>query len=447
MTPDTPDIEALCRRFVDRKATIGVIGLGYVGLPLARTSIEAGFHVIGVDTDAEKIEALKAGRSYIRHFDARLFRELIAANRFEPTTHFAMLARAHAILICVPTPLTPTREPDLTHVTNATQSVAANLRPGQLIVLESTTYPGTTRDVVKPILEARGAVSGRDFFLAYSPERQDPGGVHFEISKIPKIVGGDGKGALRLACALYDQLAARTVSVSSLETAEATKLLENTFRAMNIAFINELKIIYSGLGIDVWEVIEAAKTKPFGFMPFYPGPGLGGHCIPIDPFYLSWTARKHDLPARFIELAGELNTDMPNYVVARVSDELKSRFHRGLDGCKVLLLGVAYKKNIDDTRESPCLKLIDLFEERGARADYYDPHIKMIPHSQAYSHLTNRHSIAWSPEAIAAYDLVVIVTDHDSIDYHALTAHARLVFDTRNACEQRGASGVNVFKV
>ena len=293
----------------------------------------------------------------------------------------------------------------------------------------------------------RGAVSGRDFFLAYSPEREDPGGDHFDISKIPKVVSGDGKNALRLACALYDQLVARTVPVSSLETAEATKLLENIFRAVNIALINELKIIYSGLGIDVWEVIEAAKTKPFGFMPFYPGPGLGGHCIPIDPFYLSWKARKHGLAARFIDLAGAINTGMPSYVVARVADEFKSRFHRDLDGCKVLILGLAYKKNVDDTRESPSLKLIELFEERGAGVDYYDPHAKIIPRTRSYPHLADRRSIAWSPEAIAAYDLVVIVTDHDSIDYSMLTAHARLVFDTRNACERKGASGPNVFKV
>jgi UDP-N-acetyl-D-glucosamine dehydrogenase len=447
MIHDTSDVEVLCKQFVDRKATIGIVGLGYVGLPLARASIAAGFNVIGVDTDQEKIEALKGGRSYIRNFDAHIFREMIAANRFEPTTLFSSLASAHAILVCVPTPLTSAREPDLSYVTNTTESIAANLRPGQLIVLESTTYPGTTRDVVKPILEARGAVSGRNFFLAYSPEREDPGSIHFDISKIPKVVGGDGKDALRLACALYDQLAAHTVPVSSLEAAEATKLLENIFRAVNIALVNELNIIYSGLGIDIWEVIEAAKTKPFGFMPFYPGPGLGGHCIPIDPFYLSWKARKHDLAARFIDLAGEINTDMPIYVVARVTAELKSRFHRGLDGCGVLILGLAYKKNVDDTRESPSLKLIDLFEERGARVDYYDPHANVIPRTRAYPHLANRHSITWSPEAIATYDLVVIVTDHDIIDYHMLTAHARLVFDTRNACAQRGASGDNVFKI
>lgn len=447
MTLETPDIEALCKRFFDRKATIGIIGLGYVGIPLAKISIAAGFDVIGVDTDPEKIEALKGGRSHIWHFDAGLFRELSAASRFQPTTDFSTLARADAILICVPTPLTSMREPDLTYVTSATRSIASHLRPGQLIVLESTTYPGTTRDVVKPILEARGAVSGRDFFLAYSPERQDPGSMHFDISKIPKVVGGDGMDALRLACALYDQLTAGSVSVSSLETAEATKLLENIFRAVNIAFINEIKIIYSALGIDVWEVIEAAKTKPFGFMPFYPGPGLGGHCIPIDPFYLSWKASQKNLAARLIDLAAELNTDMPDYVVGRVIDELKSRFRRGLDGCKVLILGLAYKKNVDDTREGASLKIIDLFEARGARVDYYDPYAKVIPPTRSFPHLANRQSIGWHPEAIASYDFTVIVTDHDNIDYHTLTAHARLVFDTRNACGQRGISGENVFKV
>ena len=447
MTNERLDVENICARFIERKATIGVVGLGHVGLPLAQTCISAGFKVVGVDTDPEKIEALKAGRPYTRHLDADLFRSAVAAGRFEPTVDFSKLASADAILICVPTPLTGEREPDLSHVSNTTRSIAPYLRRGQLIVLESTTYPGTTREVVKPLLEAHRQVSGRDFFLTYSPEREDPGNAQYEMSKIPKIVGGDGEEACRVACALYDQLVTRTVAVSTLETAEATKLLENVFRAVNIALVNELKIIYDALGIDVWEVIDAAKSKPFGFMPFYPGPGLGGHCIPIDPFYLSWQAHKHGVPARLIEAAGEINTGMPDYVLGRASDALKIRFDRALNHSRALIVGLAYKKNIDDTRESPSLRLIDLLERAGARVDFYDPYVPVIPQTRSYPNLANRQGIAWNEEAISGYDLVIIVTDHDDVDYHTLAAHARLILDARNACGQRGISGKNIVKV
>jgi len=440
-------MDALCARFPERNATIGIIGLGYVGLPLTRTVLSAGFRVIGVDVDASKIASLKAGRSYIRDLNADLFRTSIEEGKFEPTTDFSALAKAQAIVMCVPTPLTSAGEPDLSYVAGTSRSILPHLRQGQLVVLESTTYPGTTREMVKPILQESGLISGRDFFLAYSPERVDPGSIGFSSSQIPKVVGGDGEDALRLARAFYDQLAPRTVPVSSLEAAEATKLLENVYRAVNIALINELKVIYSGLGIDIWEVIEAAKTKPFGFMPFYPGPGLGGHCIPIDPFYLSWKARQHDLSARFIELAGQVNTEMPNYVVARVAGELKKRFDRDLNDCRALILGIAYKKNVDDTRESASLKLMHLFEERGAKVDYHDAYVPVIPRTRSYPRLAERRAVALRPESVAAYDFVVIATDHDDIDYQMIASHATLIVDTRNACEQRGIRGENIFKV
>jgi UDP-N-acetyl-D-glucosamine dehydrogenase len=353
---------ALRGRLLARSATIGIIGLGYVGLPLARNCLAAGFTVIGVDSDPEKIEALKLGRADLAQENADIFTAVIAAERFHPTNDFAPLANADAILICVPTPLKKNREPDLTHVTDTAQSIAPHIRHGQLIVLESTTYPGTTREVVKPILEASVGISGQDFFLAYSPERMDPGRADFDMASIPKVVGADGKQALELACALYDQLTRRSVPVSSLETAEASKLLENVFRAVNVALINELKIVYSELGVDIWEVIEAASTKPFGFMPFYPGPGLGGHCIPIDPFYLSWKARQHGVAARLVEVASEINTEMPQHLVNRIAGEMERRFGSGLAGRNALILGLAYKKNSDDARESPALKLIELFE-------------------------------------------------------------------------------------
>jgi len=442
--PGRPDVDSLCKRIAMRKATIAIIGLGYVGLPLAKQVIEAEFKVIGIDVDPAKIEQLTAGRSYISHLPADLFRTSMTSGQFVATTQWPSIKSADAILICVPTPLTGQREPDLIYVKQTAEAIRDHLGTGQLIVLESTTYPGTTRDVVKPILEACGATSGKDFFLAYCPEREDPGNLSREASDIPRVVAGDGPDALRLAQTLYDQLVRQTVPVSSLEAAEATKLLENVFRAVNIALVNELKLIYMALGIDIWEVIEAAKTKPFGFMPFYPGPGLGGHCIPIDPFYLAWKARRSGLEARFVELAGEINTDMPRQIVERLAEHLKMQSGRGLEGCKAMLLGLAYKRNVGDIRESPSLKLMELLETRGATVDFYDPYVTAIPATRSYPQLQGKARIAWNQAAIGRYDVVVVATDHDEIDYASVVASARLVVDTRNACGQRGIKGVNV---
>ncbi|MBX6324298.1 MAG: nucleotide sugar dehydrogenase, partial [Rhodospirillaceae bacterium] len=340
----SPIVDDLTRRLARREALIGVIGMGYVGLPLVLTMTSVGFRVLGFDIDAEKVRRLNAGESYIGHIPAQRIAETRASGRFEATAEIAAMAGPDAILICVPTPLSRNREPDMSYIVRTAESLAPHLRRGQLIVLESTTYPGTTSEVMKPLLERGGLRSGRDFFLAYSPEREDPGNEAFSTSSTPKVVGGDGPDACALACALYDQFVVQTVPVSSLETAEAVKLTENIFRAVNIALVNELKVVYSAMGIDVWEVIEAARTKPFGYMPFYPGPGLGGHCIPIDPFYLTWKAREYEISTRFIELAGEVNTSMPGYVVDQLAQALDRRFSRGLSGARILAVGVAYKR-------------------------------------------------------------------------------------------------------
>jgi UDP-N-acetyl-D-glucosamine dehydrogenase len=439
-------VDSLIARYRDRTAVVAIIGLGYVGLPLVKAITDAGFEVIGVDIDPEKVSALRSGRTYIRHLPAEIFSGLINQNRFHPTTEFSALTRADAILICVPTPLTSHREPDLSYVEKTARAITPTLRRGQLIVLESTTYPGTTNDVIKPILKTSNLSCGEDFFVAYSPEREDPGNIEFSTTKIPKVIGGDGADALALADALYSAFVPRTVPVSSPETAEAVKLTENIFRSVNIALVNELKILYAAMGIDVWEVIEAAKSKPFGFMPFYPGPGLGGHCIPIDPFYLTWKAREYDLTTRFIELAGEINTNMPRYVVSRLVDELDARSGRGLNGAKVLVVGLAYKKNVDDIRESPSLRLIEMLERRGAVCDVFDPLVSVIPQTREHPTLAGRRSIALKYDNISEYDAVLIATDHDSIDYKMLAKNAKLIVDTRNACARSGAVGQNIVK-
>jgi UDP-N-acetyl-D-glucosamine dehydrogenase len=439
-------IESLMARYRDRTAVVAVIGLGYVGLPLAKALVEAGFKVIGLDIDPEKIALLRTGRTYIRHFPADILSSAMGQGRFRPTTDFSDLTQADAILICVPTPLTSHREPDLKYIETTAQAITPRLKKGQLIVLESTTYPGTTRDVLRPILEKSNLSSGKDFFIAYSPEREDPGNIEFSTTTTPKVVGGDGPDALNLANALYSAFVSRTVLVSSPETAEAVKLTENIFRSVNIALVNELKILYSAMGIDVWEVIEAAKTKPFGFMPFYPGPGLGGHCIPIDPFYLTWKAREYDLSTRFIELAGEINTNMPRYVVSRVSDELDARTGRGLNRARILIIGLAYKKNVEDTRESPSLRLIELLEKRGAHCDVHDPFVPEIPRTREHPTLVGRRSVPLEWDIVSKYDAVLIATDHDSIDYKTLAIHAKLIIDTRNACARAGAIGKNIVK-
>lgn len=439
-------VDSLIAKYHGRTAIISVVGLGYVGLPLARALIEAQFSVIGLDIDDKKIEALKKAEDYLSHLPSQLFANAIELGRFKPTTNFSDLREADAILICVPTPLTNHREPDLSFVESTARSIIPNLRRGQLIVLESTSYPGTTREVVKPILEQSKLESGKDFFLAYSPEREDPGNIEFSTNTIPKIVGGDGENALKLVDALYSSFVHQTVPVDSLETAEAVKVTENIFRAVNIALVNELKMLYSEMGIDVWEVIEAAKTKPFGFMAFYPGPGLGGHCIPIDPFYLTWKSREYGLATRFIELAGEINAMMPKYVVSRIIDELNARSGRGLNGAKILVIGLTYKKNINDCRESPSFKLIELLEKHGAICDAHDPFVATIPRTREHAKLAGRRSVQLKAKVISSYDAVLITTDHDSIDYTLVVRNARLVIDTRNACARAGTTGSNVVK-
>jgi UDP-N-acetyl-D-glucosamine dehydrogenase len=426
----------LATMFHQRNATVMIVGLGYVGLPLVRATARAGFQVIGVDVDPKKIEMLSRGESYIRHLPAQEFGDLILSGRFVATTDFSMVREADAIIICVPTPLTAHREPDLSYVTGTAKSIVPFLRPDQLVVLESTTYPGTSREVLKPLLEESGLRCGQDFFLAFSPEREDPGNEKYSLTSVPKIVGGDGNEALELAVELYEQIVGKTVPVSSPDVAEAVKITENIFRAVNIALVNELKIIFGGMGIDIWEVIEAAKTKPFGYMPFYPGPGLGGHCIPIDPFYLTWKAREYEMPTRFIELAGEINASMPSVVVNRVIEELNSRFARGLSGSRVLLIGLAYKKNVDDIRESPSFRIIELLEHRGAHVDFYDPYVPFIPSTRQYGRFAGRASVALTEDAVRGYDVALIVTDHDAVDYGLLVDHAALVVDTRNAVER-----------
>jgi UDP-N-acetyl-D-glucosamine dehydrogenase len=427
-------------------ARIGVIGLGYVGLPLACLFAEKGFSVTGFDIDPKKIDVLNAGRSYIKHIPASRIRPLVKADKLASTSDFGSLRQMDAIIICVPTPLTKFREPDLRFIVTTGESVARYLRKGQIVVLESSTYPGTTTEVLKPILERGGLKSGRDFHLAYSPEREDPGNETYGTASIPKVIGGDGAKALKLAKQLYDGVVVKTVPVSSPETAEAIKLTENIFRAVNIAMVNELKVIFDAMGIDVWEVIEAAKTKPFGFMPFYPGPGLGGHCIPIDPFYLTWKAREFGINTRFIELAGEINTLMPRYVVGRLADALSSHAGRALKKAKILMIGLAYKKNVDDMRESPSLTLIGMLEEAGAVVEYHDPFIARIKPSREHGHLTDRRSVALTPKRIAAADAVLIVTDHDSVDYKLIGKHARLVVDTRNAMAKSKAGSRRIVK-
>jgi UDP-N-acetyl-D-glucosamine dehydrogenase len=443
--PET-DGSALSRAILARTAKVGIIGLGYVGLPLACLFAEKGFPTIGFDIDSPKVTALNAGRSYIKHIPGKRIAAVRKAGKFGATDDFDRLTQMDVIIICVPTPLTRYREPDLQFIVKTGQAIAPRLRKGQLVVLESSTYPGTTREELRPILEATGLKSGVDFWLAYSPEREDPGNANFGTNDIPKVVGGDGRMALDLAQALYDQVVVKTVPVSSPETAEIVKLTENIFRAVNIALVNELKVICAAMGIDVWEVIEAAKTKPFGFMPFYPGPGLGGHCIPIDPFYLTWKAREFGINTRFIELAGEINTSMPRYVVARLAEELSHSQAKALKGARILMLGLAYKKNVDDMRESPALILIELLEKAGAKVFYHDPFIPAVKPSREHGALTGRKSVPLTAKSLSGADAVLIVTDHDDIDYSMVAKHGQLVLDTRNAMTRAGITGPHIRK-
>jgi UDP-N-acetyl-D-glucosamine dehydrogenase len=437
---------ALAERIDRRDYTIAVMGLGYVGLPLALTACDVGFKVLGIDVDHSRVADLSRGRGVGGPAGDAALRRALESGRFGLATGHGGLADADAIIITVPTPLTRNREPDLSHVVDATKAITRHLRPGHLIVLESTTWPGTTLEVVKPRLEATGLVSGRDFFLAFSPEREDPGNGRYTVSNIPKVVGGDGGDALALAGHLYGAMVAQTVPVSSPSTAEAVKLTENIFRAVNVALVNELKVIFHKMDIDVWEVIEAAKTKPFGYMPFYPGPGLGGHCIPIDPFYLTWKAREYDVTTRFIELAGQINKAMPAYVVDQLAEALDRAAGRGLRGARVLVIGVAYKKNVGDVRESPALRLIELLEARGASVSFHDPHVAEIPAMPEHPTLARRASVALAEDAVAGADVVLIATDHDAVDFARLAAQARLVVDTRNACAGAGVTDPHIVK-
>ena len=412
------------------EAKVGIIGMGYVGLPLARTFWAKGFSVTGFDIDASKGEKLNAGTSYILHIPSERIAEMRKTGRFSASADFAHLREMDAILICVPTPLTPAREPDLSYIVKTGESIAPNLRAGQLVVLESTTYPGTTEEVLLPILERGGLRAGTDFWLAFSPEREDPGNPNFSTDRIPKVVGGHDETSAELARALYGKVVVRVVPVSSCGAAEATKLLENIYRCVNIAMVNELKMLFDRMGLDVWEIIEAASTKPFGYQPFYPGPGLGGHCIPIDPFYLTWKAREYEMPTRFIELAGEINTGMPRYVISRTMDALNDR-GKALRGAKVLVLGIAYKRDVDDPRESPAFELIELLKEKGAVVSYHDPYIPRVPKLRHYD--ISLSSVPLTEEALSSHDCVLIATDHTKIDYAWVVKHAQLVVDSRNA--------------
>lgn len=427
------DFNELMARIQARTARVGVIGLGYVGLPLAIGAARAGFRVAGFDIDVTKPPQLLAGQSYIEAVSSEELTYYLTEGRFSATSVMDGLAEMDVIVICVPTPLSRHREPDLSFVVSTAEVVARTLRPAQLISLESTTFPGTTDEIVRPILEKAGLTSGRDFFLAYSPEREDPGSRTHRTTDIPKVVAGDGEEAGRLAQVFYDAVVARVVPVSSTRAAEAVKITENVFRSVNIALVNELKTVYDAMGVDVWEVVDAASTKPFGYMPFYPGPGLGGHCIPIDPFYLTWKAREYGIPTRFIELAGEVNMSMPSYVVARLEQALDETQLRSLGASRILVIGLAYKKNVSDVRESPAFALIERLEARGAHVEYHDPHVPEVPPTRRYGTLRGMASTPLTAETLAAVDAVLIATDHDAVDYALIGSHARLIVDTRNA--------------
>jgi len=414
--------------------SIGVIGLGYVGLPLVREFLEKGHRVIGFDNDKKKVNKLNSGETYIKHISSDMVKKWNNADKFLATTDYSKLVDVDYIIICVPTPLDLHKEPDLSYVVNTTKEIAKRLRKGQTVVLESTTYPGTTEEIMLPILEANGFKAGEDFYLAYSPERENPGDKIYTTAKIPKVVGGYSKKCLNKALELYEKIV-NVIPVDSVKIAEASKILENTFRAVNIAMVNELKMLFDRMDIDIWKVIEAAKSKPFGFMPFYPGPGLGGHCIPIDPFYLTWKAQAFDFKTRFIELAGEINTQQPYYVVSRVS-EVFNLYEKSLNGSKILILGMAYKKNIDDTRESPSIKILHILRERGAIVDYYDPYIPFVRKLRDYPEL-DISSVEYNESTIKKYDLILLLTDHDGVNYSEIQNNAKIIVDTRNVYKEK----------
>lgn len=420
----------LLERIQKSEAKVGVVGLGYVGLPLGMAFADAGFTVLGLDIDRRKLEKLGKGESYIKHIPSEPVSKLMKSGRLQVSDDFTRVKDLDCVIICVPTPLTASREPDMSFIVKTGELLGPHVRKNQLFVLESTTYPGTTDEVLKPLLEKGGLKAGKDFFLAFSPEREDPGNANFNTKTIPKIIGGHTPACLEVAQALYGKALKNTVAVSSTRVAELSKLLENIFRCVNIAMVNEMKMLCDRMNLDVWEVIQAASTKPFGFMPFYPGPGLGGHCIPIDPFYLTWKAREFEFHTKFIELAGEVNTQMPYYVVQRAMEALNLQ-KKSLNGANILVLGAAYKKDVDDMRESPSLRVITLLNERGAKVDYHDPYVPKLEEGHGFHF--NMASVPLSPQVLASYDAVMILTDHSNIDYSQVVESAQLVVDTRNA--------------
>ncbi len=414
------------------KTIVGIIGLGYVGLPLAVEFIRGGAEVIGFDINPEAVKRINSGKSPLKHIPDGHIAEMVKSKRFKATTDASLMDKPDALILCVPTPLTENREPDMFYVVESCKAVAKSLRKGQLVVLESTTYPGTTNEVMKPILEATGLKAGKDFHMAYSPEREDPGNAHYNTRTIPKVIGAIDKASMDFALNIYKYAIDTMIPVDSCETAEAIKIVENVYRCVNIAMVNELKQLFDRMGIDVWEVVRGASSKPFGYQPFYPGPGLGGHCIPIDPFYLTWKARQYGMPTRFIELAGEINTNMPHYVIQRTMDALNDH-KKSLKGSKVLVLGLAYKKDIDDIRESPSLELIELLKEKGAKVDYNDPYIPATKKTREYN--LQMKSVSLTPTNIKKYDCVLIATAHSEYDMNMIVKNAQLVVDTRNACD------------
>lgn len=429
-----------------RKAIVGIIGLGYVGLPLAVACGWAAFPTIGFDIDEAKVAKLNSGQSYIDSVNRDDLRKLLAGEKFRASSKFEEIKKCDVVVICVPTPLSRHREPDLQFVVMTAETISKHLRRGQLVVLESTTYPGTTEEVIKPILQRGGFRSGREFFLGFSPEREDPGNKAFGTMTIPKVVAGDDRVSSTVIEAFYRCVVETVIVVSSPKVAEAVKITENVFRSVNIALVNELKVIYDAMGIDIWEVIDAAATKPFGYMPFYPGPGLGGHCIPIDPFYLTWKSREYGLTTRFIELAGEINVSMPRYVVGRLEAELDYTQKASLGSASVLILGLAYKRNVSDIRESPSFALMELLERRNASVDYYDPFVAMIPETREHAHFAGRVSIELTPEKCQSYNAIVVVTDHDNVDYQMIADNSRLVIDTRNVFSRKGIASSIIVK-
>tara|TARA_A100001035_G_scaffold279895_1_gene282869 strand:- start:155 stop:1471 length:1317 start_codon:yes stop_codon:yes gene_type:complete len=425
----------LYQKINKQKANIAIVGLGYVGLPLSYAFLSKGFKVIGIDVDKKKIQSLKRGKSYLSHIKNNQLSDLIKKKKFIPSLDFKLINSSDVIIICVPTPLNKFREPDLSIVLNSASRIKDHIKKDQLIILESSTYPGTTSEVLSFELEKSSLKANKDFFIAYSPEREDPGNKHFNTTTIPKIIGADKKKSRDLAVKLYSQIISEIICVSSSKAAEATKLTENIFRCVNIALVNELKTIYDAMGIDIWEVIDAAATKPFGYMPFYPGPGLGGHCIPVDPFYLTYKAREYGVPTKFIELAGEINTSMPNFVVEKLESNLSIELKKSTNGAKILVVGMSYKKDIDDIRESPAIKIIDILKSKNAKVNYHDNFVKQLPPINNFPSLKGMKSIPLTTKNIQSNDIILILTNHSYIDFNEIGKHSKLIIDTRNALE------------